>query len=550
MGKYFVPAVGLVVLCSVLALATASGAPDTITVDSTTDVLDALPLCTNVTIGSLPGPDGVTSLREGICAANKNPGPDTIEFDIPTSDPGYQVSGVSGTWTISLTAWLPALSGGGTVISGTTQAVNAGVSNPNGPEIEITGSVSTGNCLGISSADNVIHGLAINRCPGSGVSISFDASTAGNTISGNYIGTDPSGQFDWGNGGTGVYIGSGAHDNVIGGDTPGERNVISGNDNYGVQINHSGTDGNVVSGNYIGTDAAGTQDLGNSWDGIGVFGGAQNNVMGGDTAGQRNLISGNGGHGVRIVGSGTMTNTISGNYIGTDVSGTQDLGNSGHGVGIVSSASRNVVGGGTSGERNIISGNDWYGVQISGSGTMTNTISGNCIGTDVSGTQDLGNSRDGVRIESQARHNTVGPDNVIWANDSSGVRVLGDGTDYNKVTHNSIYNNTELGIALQSLANEEIATPVISTASCTSASGSDAPANGTVELFTGPDDEGKSYLTSVVADGSGNWSASGILAKGFYLTATATDLSGNTSEFSAPASGCERTYVPLAMKRY
>jgi len=77
-----------------------------------------------------------------------------------------------------------------------------------------------------------------------------------------------------------------------------------------------------------------------------------------------------------------------------------------------------------------------------------------------------------------------------------------------------------------------------------------APVNATVELFTGPDDEGKTYLTSVSANGSGNWSASGFLADDISLTVAATDTDGNTSEFSAVA-GCDlRAYLPLAIKRY
>jgi hypothetical protein len=70
-----------------------------------------------------------------------------------------------------------------------------------------------------------------------------------------------------------------------------------------------------------------------------------------------------------------------------------------------------------------------------------------------------------------------------------------------------------------------------------------------VELFTSPDDEGKTYLTTVSADGSGNWSASGFLADHAYLTATATDAAGNTSEFSALAA-CGHIYVPLVLKGY
>ncbi|NIN66028.1 MAG: right-handed parallel beta-helix repeat-containing protein, partial [Anaerolineae bacterium] len=88
-----------------------------------------------------------------------------------------------------------------------------------------------------------------------------------------------------------------------------------------------GTTRNTVSGNYIGTDATGSVDLGNGNHGVFIFGGAQANVIGGDTPGERNIISGNEYDGVLISGSGTTSNTVSGNYIGTDASGALDLGN-------------------------------------------------------------------------------------------------------------------------------------------------------------------------------------------------------------------------------
>ena len=72
MREYVLAIVGLVLLCLVVALGTASASPDTITVDSTTDVLDADTSCNLVDIGDLPGTDTVTSLREAICAANNN----------------------------------------------------------------------------------------------------------------------------------------------------------------------------------------------------------------------------------------------------------------------------------------------------------------------------------------------------------------------------------------------------------------------------------------------------------------------------------------------
>lgn len=441
MRKYLLAIIGLVLLCLMAALGTTTASPDTVTVNSTTDLSDG----DTSSIGNLiasPGSDGVVSLREAIEAANNNAGSDTIAFDIPVSDAGYEVSGIAGTWTISLTSSLPTLTDDGTIISGTTQADL----NPDGPEIEISAASLSGvHCLVIESASNVVHGLVINRCPLIGVLIQTSGADY-NTVSGNYIGIDASGSTDLGNGTTGVMISDGSQGNVVGGDTPEERNVISGNNQYGVYIYGDGTDQNTVSGNYVGTDATGTLDRGNTQTGVAISYGAQNNTVGGDTEGERNIISGNGGDGVSISGSGTISptinNTVSGNYIGTVVSGTQALGNTGDGVEIGAGAQNNTVGGDTEGERNVISANS-TGVRIGGTDTMTNTVSGNYIGTDVTGTLDRGNTNEGVRIASGAQNNTVGGQtagerNVISGNNYYGVWIGGSEADGNTVAGNYI----------------------------------------------------------------------------------------------------------------
>ena len=59
------------------------------------------------------------------------------------------------------------------------------------------------------------------------------------------------------------------------------------------------------------------------------------------------------------------------------------------------------------GERNLISGNGRRGVIIRGSGTMSNTVSGNYIGTNAAGTAAISNTEDGVVIEERARRTTA-----------------------------------------------------------------------------------------------------------------------------------------------
>ena len=110
---------------------------------------------------------------------------------------------------------------------------------------------------------------------------------------------------------------------------PGARNLISGNDGNGIKI--EGNTANQVLGNYIGTNIDGSASLGNTERGIEINGGGSSHVIGAATAGAGNLISGNGWDGV-LVWFGAHDNVIEGNVIGTDVTGTVDLGNGFNGV--------------------------------------------------------------------------------------------------------------------------------------------------------------------------------------------------------------------------
>jgi hypothetical protein len=250
-----------------------------------------------------------------------------------------------------------------------------------------------------------------------------------------------------------------------------------------------------------------------------------------------------------VVVSGAY-NTIVGNYIGTDATGSSDVSTGYDGILLGNGTENNTIGGPAEADRNVISAMNG-GIRIfqTTGNTAGNVVEGNYIGTDRTGTQPLGNGY-GIKIHGGAHDNTIGPHNVIAFNTVNGVWVTELNTNGNTITENNIYGNGGLGIDLTFDGNDSVAAPSIPSHTCASASGT-APLNATVELFTGPDDEGKTFLTSVSADGSGNWSASGFLADDAYLTATATDSDGNTSEFSAAVTGCDkRTYVPLATKNY
>src|SRR6185295_15535888 len=145
----------------------------------------------------------------------------------------------------------------------------------------------------------------------------------------------------------------------------------------------------TITGNFIGLDLSGSTIVANTGNGIDLSA-SQDNVIGGDDASERNVISGNKGIGIRIsAGSG---NQVLGNYIGTDEAGTLDRGNFGSGVQITNASSNNTIG-----PDNLISGNNAYGVQIS-AGARLNNVDGNIIGLNVSQTAALGNTLDGVKV--------------------------------------------------------------------------------------------------------------------------------------------------------
>jgi len=161
-------------------------------------------------------------------------------------------------------------------------------------------------------------------------------------------------------------------------------------------------------------------------------------------------------------------------------------------------------------------------------------VQGNYIGADATGTAALPNGGYGIRLQAGAHHNTIGPDNLISFNNSDGVQVGGSVTRGNTISRNKIHSNGSKGILLSNGGNDGLAAPVITTASATQVSGT-ACSNCTVEVFSDAEGEGAIYEGTTAADASVNWSLTkpGGLT-GPYVTATATDADGNTSEFSAP----------------
>jgi hypothetical protein len=152
-------------------------------------------------------------------------------------------------------------------------------------------------------------------------------------------------------------------------------------------IQLAGSDNNVVAGNYLGTDATGMVDRGAGDSGAMLSGGASGNRIGGTTAADENVISGNNYAGVAITGSGTDNNLVQGNLIGTAADGSSALGNSSFGVVIWNAPRGNQIGGAATGAGNVIACNS-RGVIVDAN--PTNSVNNSILGNRIFGNAALG----------------------------------------------------------------------------------------------------------------------------------------------------------------
>jgi hypothetical protein len=410
--------------------------------------------------------NGPGSLRQAILDSNAATGQvNTIEFAIPGD----------GVQTIAPLSPLPTIVNP-VLIDGESQPGYSGM-----PSIEIDGSgAGVADGLLITGSNISVRGLdVVNFIQGAGIHITGAAAT-GDWIYGDLLGTNPAGTSAAPNY-TGVQIDAGASRNLIGTIGDGvndltERNLISGNQFDGVWINGPGTDANVVAGNFIGTDISGASPLINStlaiWDPVNfeytidddvvIAGGASGNRIGtdggsADDVGERNVVLG-----IGLYDSGTTENVIAGNFIGTDATGQHALaGNAGAGVFLTAGASSNWIGinpmGGTASHDmgNVIAGNGGYGVQLF-TDDDDNVVSGNEIGTDLTGSIALPNLYGGINIMADSSDNTIGgttasAGNLITDNDGAGVTVgygASDSSVGDQITANRIFGNTGQAIDL------------------------------------------------------------------------------------------------------
>ncbi|HQR36956.1 MAG TPA: right-handed parallel beta-helix repeat-containing protein [Blastocatellia bacterium] len=432
-----------------------------------------------------------------------------------------------------------------------------------------SGSAARSNALdGItvtSSSENLIGGTvaaARNVVSGNGgAGIALDGGSAMNVIAGNYVGTNAAGTAALANASGGVNV-TDASMTVIGGASIVERNVISGNGMLGVGVFGSGSANSVVLGDYIGTDFLGLVAVGNEADGV-LIQDAPDATVGGTTFAARNVLSGNGFSGVAVVGSAGTGAVIIGNTIGANSRATTAVPNTGNGV-YLENAVGTRIGGPATGEGNIIAGNEALGVGLF-QGTTDVRIQGNTIGLGADAVA-LPNGADGVYIQDSSNNliggQQLGEPNVIASNGASGVLVFSG--ERNAIVQNSVFDNGWIGIDIgepgittnddgdvddggNTALNFPVMTLVASDASTTVVRGvyNGSPgAEFRLEFFSSADcdpfgfGEGRTFLgaTSVTTDGSGvamfDVELPVSVVAGSFVSSTATDAFGNTSEFS------------------
>ena len=349
---------------------------------------------------------GVGSLRSAITAANSLVGLDRIEFNIPTNFK-----------KISLQTSLPWIEDT-TVVDGTSQPGYAGK-----PLIELDGtSVAEQFASGlvVKSDNSTIRGLAINNFH-HGIAV-LDSS--GTVIAGNHLGVDASGTVAVGNRMTGIYL-SQSSDSLIGGSSPADRNIISGNGETGVRAAGNASTGNHILGNYIGTDVTGLTAIPNKNDGILIADGATRSIIGTDGDGKNdategNVIAGNLLAGVKLYS--TFGNRVAGNRIGIGAGVHTPLGNGTDGVNISFQSHANTIGTNADGlsdslEANVIASNRDNGIRVYFS--RINHVSGNFIGLLADGVTSSPNLHSGILIDGSSEANVIGrlsPIETVGAN--------------------------------------------------------------------------------------------------------------------------------------
>lgn len=532
------------------------------------------------TVSNLNGA-GSGSYMQAIIDANALPGADVIEFTVSgTIIFGSPIPAITDTLHIDGT------SAPGYVACGLPMITLDGSFGGAGNGIQLLGGASGSFVEAINIRNFQLNGImliGVDNCHVRACTIGVNSSALSATP----------------NNGNGIQIEGGADYNLIGGQNPCDGNLISGNDGYGVSVN--GSLHNDVCGNIIGLDITGSSAIANLGGGVLAVNNSHYTTVGGALINERNVISGNGlgltGNGISIDGS--VGCTIRGNYIGLDETGAFGIGNAENGISL-NNASFTLLGGSGIHAGNVVSDHNFHAIvlnngshdcHITGNKCGTNAagnavipndysglivinsnspqigqnanfppnifagsaseygiflincsspgIVGNCIGTDTTGTLDLGNFAGGIRFDFGGGNTTIGGTfpslaNTIAFNGGYGIGILNANTNGVGIRQNKIYCNNGKGIDLAGVGNNTTPAPVITNATPTGCSGTAIP-NSTVELFYDSTCtafcQGKTYIATVFSDGTGNWSYPAALAPG-TVTATVTPNGNHTSEFA------------------
>ncbi len=215
--------------------------------------------------------------------------------------------------------------------------------------------------------------------------------------------------------------------------------MISGNTLAGINIQSAGSDSNTIRGNYIGTDATGTAGVPNASSGI-VIGNGDANVVGGPAVADGNVISSNIGCNVCVFGPATNTD-IRNNLLGTNADATATLLGSSWGIMVSGDPS------GTTAINNNTVGGNGIGIYITASvGILGYFQAGNTIGTDQTGATILSNTGDGLYFDGGASVWQFGLGKIAY-NGGNGVGIVGAATSNIWVSNNNeIHDNGGLGI--------------------------------------------------------------------------------------------------------
>lgn len=347
--------------------------------------------------------------------------------------------------------------------------------------------------INISGTADGNHTITNNLISGTVAEAIYISNSINNTITNNYIGLDVTGTISIPIG-NGISLNNSSNYNLI------DKNVVSASNGSGILLTRSSY--NTITGNYVGTDKTGNLAHGNQWDAIGLLDGSNYNMIGGTTVAARNVCSAGvfgiaSGIAIKSGGGATLTssfNTVLNNYCGIGANGSAVLGNANFGIYIgYNNGSSNIIG--KPGFGNVVANNANGAVYLENPGTLNNSIRGNSIYCNGPGT-------------------------------APGV------------------SQANIGIALNGGSNAGVLTPTINnSSSTTNIFGSGLASGDTVDLYyidgcrgcTYPN--GKTYIGTVTANASGNWSYTGGATTSSNVTVTVTQhnvsgLPGNTSQFS------------------